>query len=389
MRDQSGHLRIKGSGPSGRNRPSIAAISALLVVGLLVPGGADATPTPANLYDCKPRNPNAASPPPQPKLAPAIAANLAAAEESNDFERVCPDGEVPYPTGIASPVKVPPPAGREHAKAGAGISRYSSRRPPRSGRRAGANLSRSQFGSYWYSWAQGSQNYAATKKVNGLFVSQTNEQPYIDPYENVMGAHSLGQLWAINEKNEGSGCFSTAETGWSESVGQFGDPEPHLFIYAFDCGAGLGYAGAGLPWVQSSPVVFPNAVVSHNDYFHVYGARMDGNNWWIYYDGHWVGYIPHWAWSYHFPWVIKEAQAGGEVATPNWYTCSDMGYQGRFGGDPWAAMFNNVWYEYNNNTQQSAASLWSWSSDPSIYATGNWYSGMPGRQFRYGGPGFC
>jgi hypothetical protein len=227
--------------------------------------------------------------------------------------------------------------------------------------------------------------------VNSLFAVQTNEQPYIPTGESELGAHSSAQLWAI--KRGGEGCFSTAETGWSESIGQFKDVNPHLFVYSIDCGANGAYSSneyGGIYWVQSSPVTFPNQALTHNDAFHVYGARMDGNNWWIYYDGQWVGYIPHSRWHYMFPNLINEAQAGGEVMTVNYSTCADMGYAALFGGNPGAAMFSNVWYEYNYNTQSANANLYSYSSDPSNYATGNWaYPPNHGYAFRYGGPGWC
>src|SRR4029078_276041 len=98
-------------------------------------------------------------------------------------------------------------------------------------------------------------------------------------------------------------------------------------------------------------------VVTHNDKFHVYGARMDGNNWWFYYDGQWVGYIPHNAWSYLFPNYLDYSAYGGEVATAEKYTCADMGYNGLFGSNPEAAMFGDTWYEYNYNTKTQLANL--------------------------------
>ena len=63
-----------------------------------------------------------------------------------------------------------------------------------------------------------------------------------------------------------------------------------------------------------------------------------------------------------------------------------MGYGGLFGSHPWAAMFREVWYEYENNTKTGNANLYGASSDPSSYSTGNWVGGY---QFRYGGPGWC
>jgi hypothetical protein len=360
----------------------VSALLAVAAASLLAASSAEAAYTPPSFYDCQPRSPKAASPPPQPVLPPQVAALVDDAVEADQFAPVCPAGEVPQPTRAARTPKmrarvpdVAPPR-----VAGRGL------RGRRRGRRTSlATASREAFGGYWYSWAEGYQLFNGSKGVNGLWVVQTNEQPYIPYSESLAGGHSLGQLWAIRETQ--SGCWSTAETGWIETA-TYGDVSPHLFVAAFDCGAFLGYANKGLPWVQSSGVVFPGSVLTHNDTFHVYGARMDGNNWWIYYDGQWVGYIPHSAWSSLFPAVLTEIQAGGEVATPAFSTCADMGYAGLFGSNPGAAMFSDVWYEYNYNTQTSSAYMKKWASD-SRYSTGHWDAGYPGSEFRYGGPGWC
>jgi hypothetical protein len=365
-----------------------------VAIGVFVPAGAQAASTSPHLYDCEPRDPNIAKPPPQPELPPDVAALLPEAVASNEFEAVCPKGEVPEPAGIRQvQKKAPPVRTASEGQAGASSARDGRYFFP-SGRRGGkkgaeANASRSQLNGYWYSWSVGEQQFLASKGVNSLFVVQTNEQPYIPPTESELGAHSSGQLWAMKF----SGCLSTAETGWNESIEQYGDVKPHLFVYVIDCGVGVGYPSneyGGWNWVQSSAVTFPNQALTHNDAFHVYGARMTGNNWWIYYDGQWVGYIPHSTWAYMFPNVITVAQAGGEVMTVNHSTCADMGYAGLFGGNPGAAMFSNVWYEYNYNTQSANTDLLSYSSDPSYYATGNWaYPPNHGYAFRYGGPGWC
>jgi len=368
-----------------------------VAVGLLASGVAQAAYTPPHLYDCEPRDPDIAPPPPQPKLPPEVAAQLSEAIAADEFEAVCPQGEVPSPNAIGRiPKRVAPPEGARRVDGGAGASRVRTGRTfaparIRGDRGRGASASRETINGFWYSWAEGWQTHATTKGVNALYVSQTNEQPYIPTGESELNAHSSAQLWAL--KRAGGGCFSTAETGWSESIGQFKDTQPHLFVYSIDCGGeGLYSSNAygGLAWVQSSAVTFPNQTLTHNDAFHVYGARMTGNNWWIYYDGQWVGYIPHSRWTYLYPNLITESQAGGEVATPNYSTCADMGYAALFGGNPGAAMFNYVWYEYNYNTQSAASFLQSWSSDPSQYATGNWrYPPNSGDAFRYGGPGWC
>jgi hypothetical protein len=366
-----------------------------VAVSALVPAVGKAAYTSPSLYDCEPRDPNIASPPPQPDLPPDVEAKLAKAIASNEFKKVCPEGEVPEPTPIPRVQKKLPPA--RSSSGGAVASRVRGGRyfapvGRTQGRKAsGATASRAANNGYWYSWSEGQQGYGAKKGVNSLFAVQTNEQPYIPTGENELGSHSSGQIWAI--RDGGGGCRSSAETGWSESLGQFKDVSPHLFVYSLDCGGNGVYSSnenGGYYWVQSSAVTFPNQALTHNDAFHVYGARMTGNNWWIYYDGQWVGYIPHSRWTYLFPNLINEAQAGGEVMTVNYSTCADMGYAALFGGNPGAAMFSNVWYEYNYNTQSANADLYSYSSDPSNYATGNW-SAPPnhGYAFRYGGPGWC
>jgi Neprosin len=370
----------------------------VLALAFFAPAAGKAAHTPPHLYECAPKYPNAADPPPQPDLPPEVEAEMQRAIASEEFEPLCPAGEVPQPTKTKAPRKLNPPLGGQ-AKAGkvpTGKVRVRAAQPSRvrperkrnhhPGQRA--SISRENHGtSYWYSYAGGRQYVNVSKGVNGLFVQQTNEQPYIPTWENEAGAHSLGQLWAIYEP--GPGCNSTAETGWSESEGQFEDFNPHLFIAAFDCGHFRGYAcKACSNWVQSSSVAFPNMTVSHNDTFHVYGARMDGNNWWFYYDGQWVGYIPHSVWVYTFPYALNRLEAGGEVATPEYYTCADMGYGALFGSHPWAAMFSSVWYEYNYNTQSASAYMpYRLDSDKEAYSSGNWSTSN--NQFRYGGPGWC
>jgi hypothetical protein len=358
-------------------------VLAAAATSLLLASTGQAAYTPPSLYNCQPRGSKTAQPPPQPVLPPGVQVILREAIKADEFTPLCASGEVPEPTEAAASPKMRSPVNR---KAPARVSSVRRRRSRRGGGNI-ASASREAIGSYWYSWAEGYQQFNGSAGVNGLWVVQTNEQPYIPYSESLAGGHSLAQLWGIRETQ--SGCWSTIETGWMETA-TYGDVSPHLFVGGFDCGAWMGYAEkpGGLGWKQSSTVVFPNQVLTHNDAFHVYGARMDGNNWWIYYDGQWVGYVPHEEWTSLFPAVLTEIQAGGEVATPAFSTCADMGYAGLFGSNPGAAMFSDVWYEYNYNTQSSSAYMKKWASD-SRYSTGNWGAGYPGSEFRYGGPGWC
>jgi hypothetical protein len=248
-----------------------------------------------------------------------------------------------------------------------------------------ATSSQQNIDGYWYSWAVGYQNYAKRQQVTGFWALQSNEQPYIDYTHGVTDAHSLGQLWAV--QRQGESCMSGVETGWVVSRAQYNDDQPHLFMYAWDCSVGLGYVGQeSVPWVQYSSTVTPNLIVSHDDAQHIYGVRLHNANWWFYYDGQWVGYIPSSAWTRFFPSAITQGMAGGEVARPEYATCTDMG-NGSWGGTSRsAATFNKVQYEYGGTN--APAKLSSYYSDAQ-YTTGNWYQGQPGPQFRYGGPGWC
>ena len=89
-------------------------------VSALAPAVGKAAYTSPSLYDCEPRDPNIAKPPPLPDLPPEVAALLPKAIESNEFKAVCPKGEVPEPTPIARiPKRVAPSLSAAGQEAGA------------------------------------------------------------------------------------------------------------------------------------------------------------------------------------------------------------------------------------------------------------------------------
>jgi hypothetical protein len=238
---------------------------------------------------------------------------------------------------------------------------------------------------YLYSWALGYQNFPRGAHVTGLWVLQRNEQPTIDAAHGTASGHSLGQLWAADR--HGPGCMSSVEVGWTVSPEQYGDLQPHLFVYAWDCGVGLGYVGQSpVPWVQRSDAIVPNAVLGHGRALHMYGAELRGGEWWFSYDGRRFGSIPSSAWTRRFPSAISEAEVGGEVAVPRYGACATMGSEGRYGDDPRAALVGGVWYERAGS--RIAARLNGYSSD-ARYTTGGWERGGLSDRFRYGGPGRC
>ncbi|HEX4438147.1 MAG TPA: neprosin family prolyl endopeptidase [Solirubrobacteraceae bacterium] len=213
-------------------------------------------------------------------------------------------------------------------------------------------------------------------------MEQTNQQPNVW----VAGSHSLGQLWAIDETGS-----STIETGWTEAPGQYSDVEPHLFVAREDGGSYApesGYiGGAGIPWVQVSETKFPNMVVTHDDRVHSYAVEERSGNWWVWYDGAWIGYIPHSAWPRHFP-AVNLIEDGGEVATPEQTTCTDMG-NSLFGTQANSATVTYGWWlttSYGKAVHFEGHK----TADETQYNVGQW---LPNHNepfgFHYGGPGWC
>lgn len=256
----------------------------------------------------------------------------------------------------------------------------------------GASAARQFRGNAWYSWVNPSE-YTGGTILNYAYDIQTNEQPFVDYGRDGNASHSLGQLWAVDPWAPNN-TSSTVELGWSESLGQFGDVQPHLFIAMSDAGVypGGGYVGNGIiPWVQSSSSAYPNMAVAHSGGWHSYAVwnYQYAGNWWVYYDGQWLGYIPPGAWHTHFPAYMDYFQAGGEVATGTQYTCTDMG-NGQYGTSGSAAQVGQAGVGWGNPQSTAVANLTNSVSDPNAYNSGNWSGpNNTGYSFRYGGNGWC
>lgn len=176
---------------------------------------------------------------------------------------------------------------------------------------------------------------------------------------------------------------STQELGWRVSLASYGDLEPHLFVYHFDGGQPTAY-GSG--WVPATNVIGPNSVLTHNDTFHVYGIQRYGTNWWFYYDGHWLGYLPQSAYPRYWNSGFTRTDAGGEIASSSANTCGDMGSYGPIpGGNPTAAMWQQVYRVRGDTGNSEFSNLSPFESDPAQYSLGF----FTGSSFRYGGGGWC
>jgi hypothetical protein len=106
-------------------------------------------------------------------------------------------------------------------------------------------------------------------------------------------------------------------------------------------------------------------------------------NWWIAYDGVWMGYYPGWLWGGGHN-ETSLVQAFGEVAVaPGTTPCTDMGWYNHGTGGPSRAAMHTIYLLGDGNAWWANLAYWQdqwW-----------WYNigAIDGTAFYYGGPGGC
>jgi hypothetical protein len=380
-------VNVKGAGMKRMlRRGVIAAVGPAVLLAMLLVGGASAATTTSPAYECQAPMPNAEAPPPIPQIA--IERHAVPAQQPPDL---CPGDEVPYPiqTGRHG-VKVSPVSHAERAAQASPRRRVRAGRSPRlrahntQRRHVKAKAAREPGeGGGYYSYGAASQ--VTPGKLVELYEEQTNQQPYVA----VSNSHSIGQMWLSDESDIGPKGPSTIEMGWIEAPGQYPDVETHLFLAMSDLGNYKegGYIGLStIPWVQVSGSVYPNMIITHDDRVHGYAIEERSGNWWYYYDGTWIGYVPHSAWKKHFP-NVNEIEVGGEVFTPEFSTCTDMG-NGLYGTQANSAGVVFTWW-LNHSLGKIAEFSEANMTDVKQYTDGQWSPATNADSFHYGGPGWC
>ena len=109
---------------------------------------------------------------------------------------------------------------------------------------------------------------------------------------------------------QSAGQQQVVEVGWTVDGAQ-GDLLPHLFVFAWVNGKGLGYDCCG--YVQTGRTWAPGDHVKPGISAQ-YGIMQQGGKWWISYQGHRIGYYPNSLWHGRFT-SGKVSQAFGEVAS--------------------------------------------------------------------------
>jgi hypothetical protein len=255
--------------------------------------------------------------------------------------RVCPEGQVPQPT-------------ESHAPKG----------HPRWEPLRAEGLEASTSAQYFY--ASGYQYQQAA----GMFGEATQHRPYLAPGD----YHTLFELAA--QSANGS---QIVEVGWNINRAVNGsDTAPHLFVFHWIDGVPQCYNGCG--WVQYSATRYPGMRLAVTDTPQAYGIEYHQGNWWVTYQGEWIGYFPGSRWRGTFT-QIGLAQWFGEVAASSASPTTDMG-NGQWGSSISAARLDSPRLRLADGGFRSA-SLQPYTSHASLYSLGN----LTLLRFNYGGPG--
>lgn len=113
----------------------------------------------------------------------------------------------------------------------------------------------------------------------------TQHIPWLMPVDH----HTLAEI-AV----ESADTRQIVEVGWTVDRLTNGDDFPHLFVYHWVDGAGNCYNGCG--WVQVSATRFPGMQVAYDGTAAQYMIQYRQGNWWIGYQGEWIGYFPGSLW---------------------------------------------------------------------------------------------
>lgn len=380
---------FEGNNATRVARPTVSLLVPL-VCALLATAASAAQPTNIlvehDTYHCADRTPAQAAPVPRPPPHPGNLANSMVPQRS-----ICPAGQVPAPMAIDAPPPAPPLHGAELPASGNDRSTEATTGPSS----RSPNGPEEQFGSDYFYGVRG-RSTDESERVTALEGFMTNQRDYLGPGE--PGAHSISQLWAIDELPNRR--YSDIELGWINSS-YFGSSEPTLFVYHFDDSEPSCYDGCG--FVQTSNTVgsvagYPISgaaslftVGATHDY-QIYEEGSSGK-WYVAIDGDVVGYYPASAWTQVDPTLLTLEEAGGEVAaetadpTPQTTMGDGNAASSRQSAD-WTRIQDRAagsvrWVNFNTLAENTPGAY-------SVGAGGSFIEGGPaGSNFRYGGPGWC
>lgn len=192
-------------------------------------------------------------------------------------------------------------------------------------------------------------------------------------YKAPADSHTLVELAVRKTNNSNCGLI---EAGITVDPVVNPDSQPRLFVFAWDknC-AGVGYNTGFV--LSASRTISPGDVVSTTS---AMSWSYVSGNWWLAYQGAWVGYYPNSVFGTSFTFDrVGQFLGFGEVANAgvSAFSCSDMG--------------DGVLPSATTGKQISSVSFNSSGTNvnmtPVTTATGYGYYQISARSFKYGGPG--
>jgi hypothetical protein len=283
-----------------------------------------------------------------PVVSTPPALTLAPGDVAEAHPAICGSGKVPRPIGRFAPKGLPridlTPEGSE-------------------GERAVPGVDSAPESALFYFYNTATQFGTAT-------TSSAKFAQY-DPTVGVQDYHSLIEM--AGESADGSNII---EVGWTVDPSLNGDSNPHLFVYHWISGSPTCYNGCG--WVQVSTTRYPGMTVTVSSTPQAFAFHFDGTNWWIGYQGEWIGYFPGSLWAGQFT-QLYLTQWFGEVAAASATPCTQMG-DGVIGTGAGAAMVKQEHIDGGSGPPQAGE-----VTQPGYYALG----AITGSDNHFGGPGAC
>ena len=239
-------LLIVSAALTGGNSPARGAVTADAAENLAQQG----------IKACVPRP--SVTPPPAIRVENPANVSTAAAGD-----RPCPEGLVPQPIERWTPKGRP-------GQGSPLVQRASSAAPP----------STTTAASYYYA---GAFQYVVSPGTSAFY---TQHVPWLMPSD----SHSLAEM-AVQSVDR----RQIVEVGWIVDRAGYGDDNLHLFVYHWVNGVETCYNGCG--WVQSSATRFPGMKLTYDGTASQYMINFRDGNWWIGYQGEWIGFFPGSLWS--------------------------------------------------------------------------------------------
>jgi Neprosin len=208
------------------------------------------------------------------------------------------------------------------------------------------------------------------------------------------GSHSIAEI----SVESGTALRNIVEVGWSVSPSQFGDSNPHLFVFWWKNGIGQCYNGCGFVSAAGTYVV-GQSLASLVGTSVTFGIEHIGTAWWVGFNGVWVGNFPDSLWTNSTPSgpsvtfnTVGYYQVFGEIAragTPAPSTiCTDMGngILGTVTTSPLPDKWSNTMLRTSTGTLVDAS-----LTAPSSYPNPTYWAGslITAKTYRFGGPGAC